>query len=159
MINQIRKLLLVKDFIESPHGQGWHASCRYDDFKNLIIPAVVEYDRELLDQLDRWQTLLNGKADPPNPAPHGKKKKDKTATDLLIAKNPKNAYPIFQLFKKSERYSKAELIEAVDCLNEADKQLKSSSQNPKLVLESVILNICKARVNGAGHKAHGTGKG
>ena len=71
------------------------------------------------------------------------KKKKQLATDLLIAKNPKNSYPIFQLFKKSERFSKEELIEAVDSLNQTDKRLKSSGQNPKLVLENIILSICK----------------
>jgi DNA polymerase-3 subunit delta len=71
------------------------------------------------------------------------KKKKQLATDLLVAKNPKNSYPIFQLFKKSERFSKEELLEAVDSLNQTDKRLKSSGQNPKLVLENIIFSICK----------------
>jgi DNA polymerase-3 subunit delta len=142
MINQIRKLLLVKDFVESPYGREWQAACRYDYFQKHIVPAIVEYDRKLLDQLDRWQTMLHEEADPQNPVTTGKKKKNKATTDLLIAKNPKNAYPIFQLFNKSERYTKEELLEAVNSLNEADKKLKSSGQNPKLVLEKVVLDIC-----------------
>ncbi len=31
------------------------------------------------------------------------KKKKKIQTDLLLARNPKNAYPVYQLLKKSER--------------------------------------------------------
>jgi DNA polymerase-3 subunit delta len=144
MINQIRKLLLVKDFVESPYGKNWQAACPYDYFQKHVIAAVVEYDRELLDQLDRWQTMLNEEVDPSNSGTpvKKKKKKSKTATDLLIAKNPKNAYPIFQLFKKSERFTKEELLEAVYALTEADKRLKSSGQNPKLVLEKIIIDIC-----------------
>ncbi len=73
----------------------------------------------------------------------GKKKKSKTTTDLLIAKNPKNPYPIYLLLKKSDRFSKDELIGAVEVLGETDKKLKSSAQSPKLVLEKAILSICK----------------
>jgi DNA polymerase-3 subunit delta len=161
MINQIRKLLLVKDFVESPYGRDWQAACPYDFFQRHIIPALVAYDRELLGQLDSWQTMLSEEADPQNSEiPVKKKKKEnKTATDLLIAKNPKNPYPIYLLFKKSERYTKEDLLEAFDSLNEADKQLKSSGQNPKLVLEKVVLDICGTQVRGSGHKAHSTRKG
>ena len=150
MINQIRKLLLVKDFVESPYGSDWQAACPYDYFQKRVIPAVVEYDRKLQDQLGRWQTMLAEEADSEKSGIRAKKtkKKKKLATDLLIAKNPKNPYPIFQLFKKSERFSKEELLEAVDSLNQGDKRLKSSGQNPKLVLESVILGICKVQGKG-----------
>jgi len=157
MINQIRKLLLVKDFVESPYGRDWQAACSYDYFQRHIIPAVVEYDRELVDQLDSWQAMLTEEADPQNlkiPVKK-KKKKNKTDTDLLIAKNPKNPYPIYLLFKKSERYTKEDLLEAFDSLNEADKQLKSSGQNPKLVLEKVILDICGTQVRGPRRTAPG----
>jgi len=47
------------------------------------------------------------------------------------------------LLKKAEKFSKEELLNAVESLNEADKNLKSSGQNPKLVLENVIMGICK----------------
>jgi len=145
MINQIRKLLLVKDFVESPYGSNWQAACPYDYFQTHIIPAVAAYDRELLDQLDRWQSMLDDEADSQSPGTPVKKKKGKSkaTTDLLIAKNPKNAYPIYQLFKKSERYTKEALLAAVNSLNAADKRLKSSGQNPKLVLEQLILGICR----------------
>ena len=159
LINQIRKLLLVKDFVASPYGRNWQAACPYDYFRSQVIPDVVAYDRELVDQLDRWQTMLAEKAEPEHGGAAAKKKKSKTDTDLLIAKNPKNAYPIYQLFKKSERYTTEELLAAVDSLRSADKQLKSSGQNPKLVLEKVILGICGTQVRGGKHQALGTRNG
>jgi DNA polymerase-3 subunit delta len=160
MINQVRKLLLVKDFVTSPYGRNWQAACPYDYFREQVIPDAVAYDRELADQLDRWRTMLDEKAEPGDSGAPAKKKKkkSKTDTDLLIAKNPKNAYPIFQLFKKSERYTKEELLEAFGALNQVDKLLKSSGQNPKLVLEKVILDICGAQVRGGGHKAQSASK-
>lgn len=134
----------MKDFVESPYGTNWQAACPYNYFQKHIIPAIVEYDRRLLDQIDSWQGMLNAQmVSQDGSATHRKKKKSKTATDLIIAKNPKNAYPIYQLLKKSERFSKEELLNAVESLNAADKKLKSGGQNPKLVLEKVILGICR----------------
>jgi DNA polymerase-3 subunit delta len=144
LINQIRKLLLVKDFVESPYGNGWQAACPYNYFQKHIIPAIVEYDRRLLDEIGSWQDMLKThKVLQDGSEIRPKMKKSKTATDLIIAKNPKNAYPIYQLFKKSERFSKKDLLKAVESLNAADKRLKSGSQKPKLVLEKVILGICR----------------
>jgi DNA polymerase-3 subunit delta len=150
-------LLLVKDFVTSPYGRNWQAACPYDYFRERVIPDAVAYDRELVDQLDRWQTMLDEKAEPENPGTSAKKKKKKikTDTDLLIAKNPKNAYPIFQLFKKSEHYTKEELFEAIGAFNQVDKLLKSSGQNPKLVLEKVILGICRKPAQNSRRRTHG----
>ena len=73
----------------------------------------------------------------------GKKTKSKATTDLLVAKNPKNPYPIYLLLKKSDGFSQDNLISGAEVLAEADKKLKTSSQSPKLVLEKAILSICK----------------
>ena len=83
-----------------------------------ISRAAVEYDRKLLEQLDGWQAMLGAASESGNSGSGPKKKKTKTTTDLLIAKNPKNAYPIYLLFKKSERFTKDELFQAVNSLNE-----------------------------------------
>jgi len=145
LVNQVRKLLLVKDFVKSPYGSDWQAACPYDFFQKRIIPAIVEYDRKLLDQIDKWQDMLKEETALQNAVSPAKtkKKKNRATTDLLIAKNPKNSYPIYLLLKKAEKFSKEELLNAVESLNEADKNLKSSGQNPKLVLEKIILGICK----------------
>lgn len=147
LINQVRKLLLVKDFVESPFGSAWQAACPYDYFQKRVIPSIVEYDRSLLDQLGVWQTMLDEETRPQGTGPRAKSKKKKTNlnTDLLIAKNPKNAYPIYQLLKKSERFSKAELIQAFETLNAADKKLKTGGGAARLVLEKVILEICRTQ--------------
>jgi DNA polymerase-3 subunit delta len=145
LINQIRKLLLAKGFIKSPQGKDWQSACPYAYFQKQIIPAIVEYDRNLMDQLDTWQTMLNveaisQKTGSPKTA---KKTKNKVTTDLLLAKNPKNPYPIYLLLKNSDRFSQDKLVSAFGALEEADKNLKTSSQPPKLVLETAILSICK----------------
>lgn len=145
IINQVRKLLLAKDFVESSFGGDWQAACPYDYFQKRVIPAIVEYDRNLLDHLESWQAMLDEETNSPKTESQAKSKKKKSnlTTDLLIAKNPKNAYPIYQLLKKSERFSKDELIRAFETLNAADNNLKTDGQNAKLVLEKIILEICR----------------
>jgi DNA polymerase-3 subunit delta len=145
LINQARKLLLVKDFVDSPSGSDWQAACPYDYFQQRVIPAIIEYDRSLMDHLGAWQTIVDEGANSQNSGarPKDKKKKSRSTADLLIAKNPKNAYPIYQLFKKSGRYEKEELIRAFDTLHAADIKLKTGGQNSRLVLENVILAICR----------------
>jgi DNA polymerase-3 subunit delta len=145
LVNQIRKLLLAKGFVKSPQGKGWQSACPYPYFQKQIMPDLVKYDRELMDQLDKWQTMLNAGAiaQTTGSPKKDKKTKSKATTDLLIAKNPKNPYPIYMLLKKSDGFSQDKLISAVEVLAEADKKLKTSSQSPKLVLEKAILSVCK----------------
>ena len=162
MVNQVRKLLLVKDFVESSYGTVWQAACPYDYFQKQVIPAIVDYDHDLLGHISGWQAMLEEGTDSPitRTTAKAKKKKPQTPADLLIANNPKNAYPIYQLLKKSERYSKAELFDAFETLNAADRKLKTGGQNARLVLEKVILEICKVQdsrkqTQGARQKAEG----
>lgn len=150
LVNQTRKLLLVKDFTESPHGGSWQPACPYDYFQQRVIPAIVEYDRDLVDYLSQWQTMLAAEPDSGKTKTRAKKgtNKKRSTSDLIIAKNPKNAYPIYQMLKKSGRFSKAELIVAFDRLNAADRKLKTGGGNPRLVLETVILDLCRSAPEG-----------
>ena len=146
MVNQVRKLLLAKGFFKSPQGKDWQSACPYTYFQKTILPDIVEYDRELVDLLDKWQTMLLTESPPQTPGlskKKGKKIRNKVTTDLLIAKNPKNPYPIYLLLKKADGFSQEKLISAMEDLAEVDKKLKTSSQSAKLVLEKAILSICQ----------------
>jgi DNA polymerase-3 subunit delta len=142
--SQIRKLLLVKDFVESPLGSNWHAGCSYDRFQKSVMPEIVAYDKKLLTQIENWRATLSN-ADNSEDVKATPKSKKKITTDLLIARSPKNPYPAFQLFLKSERFTKNDLLDALELLSEADMQLKSTGQDPKLVLERAIFGICKSQ--------------
>jgi len=72
-----------------------------------------------------------------------KKKKKPTPTDLVIAKNSQNPYPVYQMLLKSEKFTTHELIASFEKLSEADLRLKSTRQSQKLVLEQAILGICR----------------
>ena len=137
MANQVRKLLVAKDFVESPAGAAWRPDCSYPQFQKMVMPAVVQFDRELMGQLAGWEKVLADAS-----AEGKKKKKAKVSTDLLLAKNPANTFPVYQLLKKSDRFSRADLLKAFEAVAEADIKLKSSPLNPRLILERVVLQIC-----------------
>jgi DNA polymerase-3 subunit delta len=141
--NQVRKLMLAKDFTKSPRAKAWSAGISFTVFQQNILSSVVAYDQSLLKLLEEWENSNLNSEEIDNVSGPGKaKNKSRIATDLLLAKNPKNAYPVFQLLKKSQRYSAAELLNAVGYLYETDMQLKTTGQNPKLVLERLIFKIC-----------------
>ena len=154
--NQVRKLLLAKDFTKSTRAKGWSADISFNVFQQNVIPSVVAYDQSLLKLLEEWENSNLNSADGDTVSKKvKKKKKGKIDTDLLLARNPKNAYPVFQLLKKSERYSTAELTAAIGYLNEIDMRLKTTGQNPKLALERLIFRICSPRNKSRSSGHHG----
>jgi DNA polymerase-3 subunit delta len=146
LVNQVRRLLVARDFLESAHGAGWHAGMSYPTFQSRIMPQIAAYDRELLDVLEVWERQLATRADSgPGGAAGKRQKKRKIQTDLILAKSPQTAYPVFQILMKAGRYERQELIDAIALLNEADTRLKSTGQEPKLILEQVVWKICRGR--------------
>jgi DNA polymerase-3 subunit delta len=135
----VRKLLLAKGFTESPSGAFWHRGCSYPQFQKSVMPAVVQHDRELLALLEAWES---DHAEPAVESPKKKKAKAKVATDLVLAKNPGNAFPVYQLLKKSDDFAREELLRAIELLSETDSQLKSSALDARLILERLIRQIC-----------------
>lgn len=53
-------------------------------------------------------------------------------------------YAIYMTLKQSHNYTLEELIGALELLLDTDIRLKSTGQNPKMVLEHAVLGICKA---------------
>jgi DNA polymerase III delta subunit len=109
------------------------------------MPVVQQFDAGLVERKQQWQDQLSG-ADLDqdlSPPKKGGKKKKQTATDLSIVKNPNNPYPVYQLFLSAENYTKQELVQAFDHLSRADLRIKTSGDSRRLILEEVILGICK----------------
>ena len=142
MTNQIRKLLVIKDFAESPHGRSWYPDMQFAQFKNSVMASIQSYNDELLDQIEDWDNMLSGNTDGDNPRKKKKReiKKRKPVTDLEIPDNP---YPVFKMLIKSEKFTKNELIDDMEHLGQADLRLKTTKQRPKIILEEVILGICR----------------
>ena len=143
--NQIRRLLLAKSFVTGPCGSSWKTGATYNYFRTNVMPDILEHDQRLVKHITDQEAKLtsmpvsedNGQAKAAQP----KKTKQKTATDLIIAKNPHNTYPIYQLLLKSDKFEQEELIRFFAELNQADLKLKSTAQNPKVILEHLIFTL------------------
>ncbi|UCD32502.1 MAG: hypothetical protein JSV38_00955 [Desulfobacterales bacterium] len=147
--NQMRKLLLLKGFCESTHGRFWQTGYRFDQFKRRTMPAIQAFDNDLLNELTTWDRNLANDIDPDDQGKKKKrsKKKHKPDTDLIISKQPQNPYPVFQMLLKSENFTTKELIAVLEVLSQADLQLKSTRQSPKLILEDVVFRICSSNIS------------
>jgi DNA polymerase III subunit delta len=139
--NQIRKLIMAKGFLEGEWCRSWNSNMNFTQFKRNVMPEIQAYDRQLLDQLLSWQDRLLPEKDKTSGG--SKKKKGKPATDLIVAKNPNNAYPVYQTMLKADGYSRQEILMALACLARADVKLKTTAQKPKTVLEAAVFSICE----------------
>jgi DNA polymerase-3 subunit delta len=154
IVNQVRRLLIVKDFLESAGGKFWQPGLTFDQFKKqfnpTILPALQAHDAVLIEQLGEWEAQLHptSASDPP---PVEKKKKkgavtEKKAaaptTDLLLVKQSPNPYPLFLTMQKADRFTSAELIDAIIGMDEANLSLKSSKLPAELILDNMIRKIC-----------------
>ena len=153
IINQMRKVLIAKDFLESPAGKFWQSGFTFDQFKKqfsqTILPALQAHDGILITRLGEWESRLHSTSEADTP-PDKKKKKTapavkksaQPASDMLLVKQPASPYPLYLLMQKSDRFSRLELIQAIISLDETNLSLKSSGLNPELILEKMILKIC-----------------
>ena len=142
MTNQIRKLLVIRDFAESSHGSSWYPEMHYTQFKNNIMASVQSYNKELLKQIEDWENMLSGNMDGGTQRKKKKRetKKRKPVTDIEIPDNP---YPVYKMLIKSEKFTKNELIDDIEHLSQADFRLKYTRQRARIILEEAILWICK----------------
>lgn len=134
LANQIRKLIVARDFTMSAHGQGrWRPGMAYPQFQTAVLPAVKAYDDELSGRVGRWTPPAGNKQAP-------KSKKDRA--DMALASTSGSAYPVYQTLLKCENYRLDELEKAMIELNLADLRLKSTGQDPVLVMKRLLLSIC-----------------
>ena len=141
MTNQIRKLLVIRDFMESPHGSSWYPEMQFAQFKNNVMASVLSYNKELLDQIEEWDDMISGDTD--KDVQRNKKKREikkpRPNTDLEIPDNP---YPVYKMLIKSAKFTKNELIDDIELLSHADYRLKTTKLSSKTILEEAILRIC-----------------
>jgi len=141
--NQLRRLLMARDFIDRDQGRSWSPGLAFARFKTAAFKAVLEDDDGYTALRRTWESILapprNGKQ--PKPA----------AGDLLLAKNPKSPFPVFQTLKKADHFSLAALRSAMIDLSETDRRMKSTGHNPRSLLEDFLIRLCGR--SGGGSKA------
>lgn len=135
--NQMRKLTVIRGFLETGPGRAFHAKMTYDQFRNAILPAIRSYDESLIDHVQSYEAAMNvNTAAATQPTPK------KASSDLVIAANPANSYPVYQQFLRAVNFSNQALASSFSVLNRADVMLKTSALSPRAVLEEVIFKIC-----------------
>lgn len=136
--NQIRKLLIAKDFARSEFGRSWRKGLAYSQFQKSVLGEIQRYDAHMLEACQAW-----GGTDRQAASRKGKKAgSKKTGGELALAPNPGNPYPIYQTLVKSENFSRRELLAAMKRLGDTDVRLKSTGQNPALVVKYLVTRIC-----------------
>ena len=134
--NQIRRLLLAKDFIVRDRGRSWSDCMTFPQFKAGPFTAVQADDGASAALTEAWESIL----DPPT---ERTKPKKVASSDLILAKNLKSPFPVFQTLKKTDHFSLEELTSAVIDLSETDKRMKSSGQDPRILLEAFLIGLCQ----------------
>jgi len=131
--NQVRRILAVKSFVEdTPGGSEWKPAMSFDRFKARVLPQVTEHDKAVAAyavQAGQDLEIDSGSG------------KDKAGTDMVIAKNPKNAYPVYQVFIQADRFTGHELSQALAAIARADLAMKSTATSPRTVIESLIFTV------------------
>ncbi len=131
--NLFRKLINVSEFLSKTFPEPVHIRrMTFNQFKQSILPRAVQADEKNIQQLNDRETFLTGTSP---------KKKD-LPTDFLLAPNPKNAYPVFQVFQKSENFDLAELCSVLIFLSDLDYHLKTSHMDAVTQIEHFIIKLC-----------------
>jgi len=139
--NLIRKLILVKCFTQKFYENNNLKVTRKISLKNInfnsftqsVLPKIVHHDEKTKTAIEEQDKYLSNE---------DLKEKTNKLNDLFLAPNPKNAYPIFQTFQKSENFSLNELNHALIFFSDLDYRVKSSSFDEKTTLENFIINTC-----------------
>ncbi|MBW2368507.1 MAG: hypothetical protein JRH15_11540 [Deltaproteobacteria bacterium] len=149
IVNHLRRLYLAKSFTESEQGRGFRADLPFQNFKTQVLPAIQAYDQDMRDRYDALTKTLEPEPEPETPSKAKKKKTKKgakqkkaAANDLVLAPNPANAYPVYLLMKKTNRFTMTQLTDIYQYLAAADMRFKRTGQNPKIILEEIILRVC-----------------
>jgi len=136
-INQVRRLIVIKHFASASADGVWQAGMSYNTFRERVMPLIQTHDTALKDQLADWDRSLVG-----DQQVAGEPKKRAAGTDLMIAPNPNNAYPVYKLMQRAVTFRSDELLDALKILGLADMYLKSSGQPSRSILVDAILKIC-----------------
>jgi len=160
LTNQVRRLLLIRSFLESGPGNAWHPGISYDQFQRSIMPAARQYDEQLATTREALaQSGREKDADETNDETDDEKNKDKSGNtamrkasagkspgqlpdELCVIRKKEHPYAAYSLFSRAANFKTRELTAAFSELNRADVALKTTGQSSRAVLESLIIGVC-----------------
>jgi len=135
--NHLRKLIVIREFLDHVAGNSFTATTPFNFFRSNIMPQIQQHDQGVAKQLEEWQE----KGASTGAGNKRKKKTKKKSTDVLIAPNPNSPYPVYKLFQKAHGISRNQLVSSLTYLRDADGMMKSSRQQPEVILEWAVIRI------------------
>jgi DNA polymerase-3 subunit delta len=137
MANQIRRLLLIKDFLKNHSGSLWHSGMDFKQFQKNVVPVMQKFDDALSIYLNESSRAFGEK-----PEREAAALKKDIPSDLMLMKKDQHPYAVYILFQKAQRFDEKEISSALIRLSQADVAMKTSGQRPKSILEEVVIKIC-----------------
>ncbi|MGB5986742.1 MAG: hypothetical protein WBG37_15665 [Desulfobacterales bacterium] len=144
LANQLRRLLVMKDFAQSQWGQGVSPQLSFAQFKAAALPAMAAFDdhhQALSDQFAK-ELAQPAEDDAQKPRKRSAPKPKAPPAELRLAARPASAYPLYLTFKKQARFTAGELCAGMLALSETDLLLKTGNRQPRLVMERLLMKIC-----------------
>jgi len=134
--NQVRRLLLARVYTTRDRGRNWSDRMAFPQFKAGAFKDVLTKDEAFAGLQQTWDAMLTsgkGKKRPPKAIP----------SDLVLARNPKSPFPVFQTLKKAQNYTLEELTAAMVRLSDTDLRMKSTGQDSRMLLEAYLIGLCR----------------
>ncbi|MEJ2096538.1 MAG: hypothetical protein P8Y38_05235, partial [Deltaproteobacteria bacterium] len=144
LVNQIRRLIVVKSFANSLPQGLWRTDLPYPAFQKSILPLMMDRDQTFIRQMTAWEPGFEENTAKAQNKAAGKPTFKRGAAEggLLLVSNPKNAYPVYKSMQKSNGFTLEALLKALEVLSRADVALKSTDHPPGAVLAGVVISIC-----------------
>ena len=142
LANHFRKILVIREFMDHSAEGSYRRAMPFSLFQSQVMPRVKAHDEALTVEILSWRR--DPEKDTTASKTKKKKKKKKPSTDLVIAPNPRNAYPVYKLFEKAERFSGKTIFRALEKISEADVMLKGSGLQADIILDRLVVEILTA---------------
>jgi len=150
LANQVRKLIIAREFIDSSHGRVWRSGMKFHDFRRVVMPSVRAYDDELRQMITDWEKTLGDDTSPGGTGKpskgKGRKKKKPLGTNLFLSPGGGSPYPVFKTIEQARRFTMTELTDALQRLYEADWRFKTGERSPEVVLGNLIISVCRSEI-------------
>jgi DNA polymerase-3 subunit delta len=146
LANQFRKLLLARALLDQ-YKPDMRPKMNLNEFKTRVLSVVLKSDDVLKEEVDRWNSTIFSGSDRERNGENIKKRKPRKmfSTELALAKNPNNPYPILQILTQAENYSIQELFLAIIHLQQADRRIKTTPVEPRLIVEKAVFGILERK--------------
>lgn len=139
--NQVRRLIVARQFIDADGGRTWRADLPYQSFVRQTLPALQAFQEDL----DKSFALAAAAGAVDSDGKGRGKKQTAFPAALKPARNPKSPFPAYQQLKQASGFTMAELVAAVAELADGDAEMKRQGGQGAGPLERVIMAIAAPR--------------